>query len=232
MHSLRNSACSGVKCVGPGCRASAAAWSARTAKSGDLIAIAAAENLQHTATNSLGTMRICSGSPPSRTERHWVRKVLTACRLLSGTAAALQCRMKTMPSVCAAGFRTGSRSSSCGIAWISTSSCACRCWSSLPSWPAPDISSMEWTTCCSRPSMVAVLARYAVALGKVVARLAFAESSGAAVVCPCAALANARQGVWFANQQGTWTSGYEDWRRQTTASCDLQRLIEHATLML
>ena len=68
--------------------------------------------------------------------------------------------------------------------------------------------------------------------GRARARLAIAESSGAAVVCPCAALANARQGVWFANQQGTWTSGYEDWRRQTTASCDLQRLIEHATLML
>ena len=35
--------------------------------------------------------------------RHWLRKVLTACRLLRGTAAALQWRMKTMPSVCVAG---------------------------------------------------------------------------------------------------------------------------------
>ena len=38
--------------------------------------------------------------------------------------------------------------------WISTSSCACRCASSLESSPRLDISSIADTTCCSRPSIV------------------------------------------------------------------------------
>ena len=54
---LRHSACSGVKCVGPGCSAAAAAIRGRTATSGDLMAIAAAENLLHTCGGRRGPSR-------------------------------------------------------------------------------------------------------------------------------------------------------------------------------
>ena len=40
---------------------------------------------------------------------------------------------------------------------MSTSSCACRCASSLESSPRLDISSIADTTCCSRPSIVAAV---------------------------------------------------------------------------
>ena len=87
---MSNSACSGVKWEGDGCSACTAAWSGATAESGDLMAMAAAVNLVHTATNWAGTRCTCCGSQPRSIRRHWLQKVRAACGWLSGTAPALQ----------------------------------------------------------------------------------------------------------------------------------------------